>query len=297
MNAKPVFIYAYTSLHPGTGQGVGVIDLPVAREAATGLPYLPGSSLKGVLRDRAHDKSSPSPNAAKIFGPEAASLDEANARAAAVMFSDQRLLLLPVRSLAGTMAWVTSPFVLQRFRRDCQRLGVDTPPAAPDNPDAQGALVAAGSALVITASHRSMVVLEDLDLTAQPDVAEDGLVAGWAGWLGQRIFADEPDWQALLTQRLCIVHDDVLTFLLDTATEIIARNQLTDQKTSGNLWYEEALPAESVLAGLVLAQQVGKDGLAPADVLTEVAALVAAPVQLGGHATIGRGICRVLIGG
>jgi len=297
MNAKPVFIYAYTSLHPGTGQGVGVIDLPVAREAATGLPYLPGSSLKGVLRDRAHDKSSPSPNAAKIFGPEAASLDEANARAAAVMFSDQRLLLLPVRSLAGTMAWVTSPFVLQRFRRDCQRLGVDTPPAAPENPDAQTALVTSNPALVIAASHRSMVVLEDLDLNAQLDADENGSVAGWAAWLGQRLFADEPDWQASLAQRLCIIHDDVLTFLLDTATEIIARNQLTDQKTSGNLWYEEALPAESVLAGLVLAQQVGKDGLAPADVLTEVAALVAAPVQLGGHATIGRGICRVLIGG
>lgn len=297
MNAKPVFIYAYTSLHPGTGQGVGVIDLPVAREAATGLPYLPGSSLKGVLRDRAHDKSSPSPNAAKIFGPEAASLDEANARAAAVMFSDQRLLLLPVRSLAGTMAWVTSPFVLQRFRRDCQRLGVDTPPAAPENPDAQTALVTSNPALVIAASHRSMVVLEDLDLNAQLDADENGSVAGWAAWLGQRLFADEPDWQASLAQRLCIVHDDVLSFLLDTATEIIARNQLTDQKTSGNLWYEEALPAESVLAGLVLAQQVGKDGLAPADVLTEVAALVAAPVQLGGHATIGRGICRVLIGG
>jgi CRISPR-associated protein Cmr4 len=290
MTARTVFIHAYTSLHPGTGQGAGVIDLPIAREAATGIPYLPGSSLKGVLRDRAQA------NVDRIFGPEAGSITDANARAGAVMFSDQRLLLFPARSLAGTMAWVTSPFILQRFRRDCVRLGGGAPPDAPANPDKQAALVAAETDLLISGARR-MVVLEDIDLTPQPDDEEGDTVGAWAAWLGARLFPDEPDWQESLARRLCIVHDDILSFLLDTATEVIARNQLTDDKTSGNLWYEEALPAESILAGLVLAQQVGPDGMAPAAVLDEVATLVATPVQLGGHATIGRGICRVIIGG
>ena len=48
-----LFLRALSPLHAGTGQGIGAIDLPIAREKATGIPYLPGSSLKGVLRDRA----------------------------------------------------------------------------------------------------------------------------------------------------------------------------------------------------------------------------------------------------
>lgn len=291
MNAKPVFIHAYSSLHPGTGQGAGVIDLPIAREAATGIPYLPGSSLKGVLRDRCPDASRDA-----VFGPEAGSITDANARAGAVIFSDQRLLLFPTRSLAGTMAWVTSPFILQRFRRDCVRLGVGDPPEAPQSLEDDAALVTTDSVLVV-AGGRRMVVLEDIDLTVQVDADQNGIVAAWAGWLGPRLFPTEPDWQAALSRRLCIVPDDILSFLLDTATEVIARNTLTDDKTSGNLWYEEALPAESILAGLVLAQQVGAGGLSPADVLATITTLAKTPVQLGGHATIGRGICRVLIGG
>ena len=56
MKSRLVFVHAISPLHAGTGQGVGVIDLPVAREKATGLPYFPGSSLKGVLRDACEDK-------------------------------------------------------------------------------------------------------------------------------------------------------------------------------------------------------------------------------------------------
>lgn len=291
MTARPVFVHAYSSLHPGTGQGAGVIDLPIAREVATGLPYLPGSSLKGVLRDACTD---PSVRKA-VFGPETTDITEANARAGAVLFSDQRLLLFPVRSLAGTMAWVTSPFILQRFHRDCMRLGVAEPPAAPAV-EADRARVAANSALAVV-STPPMVVLEDLDLRTTADTTPDAPVAGWATWLGQRLFSGDEAWQALLLQHLCIVHDDVLSFLLDTATEVIARNVLTDEKTSGNLWYEEALPAESVLAGVVLGQRVGENGLSPDEALDKVAELTTTPLQLGGHATIGRGICRVLIGG
>ena len=40
-----LFLHALSPLHAGTGQGIGAIDLPIAREKATGIPYLPGSSL------------------------------------------------------------------------------------------------------------------------------------------------------------------------------------------------------------------------------------------------------------
>ena len=59
MHAKMIFWQALTPVHPGTGQdSSSVIDLPVAREAATGFPVIPASSLKGVLRDGRDDEQS-----------------------------------------------------------------------------------------------------------------------------------------------------------------------------------------------------------------------------------------------
>ena len=46
MLTKLLFIHALSPLHAGTGQGVGIIDQPIAREKATGIPFLPGSSSK-----------------------------------------------------------------------------------------------------------------------------------------------------------------------------------------------------------------------------------------------------------
>ena len=46
-------IYTLNSTHYGTGQTTGAVDLPIARDAATGLPVLPATGSKGVLRDYA----------------------------------------------------------------------------------------------------------------------------------------------------------------------------------------------------------------------------------------------------
>lgn len=291
MQSRLILTHALTSLHPGTGQGVGVIDLPVARETATGIPYLPGSSLKGVLRDRCDDPATRS----AVFGPEPGSMANEDMRAGSAIFSDQRLLLLPVRSLAGTFAWVTSPFVLQRFRRDCQNIGIKLPNEMTPTGATEllKAYVPHGSALGVTVpgqnnQPRSMIFLEDLDLQQHSHAAAEE----WLKHLRTYVFWQNQEWQDLFTQRFCIVHDDVFSFLLDTATEISARNKLDDNKTSENLWYIETLPAETVLYGIVTAQQVG-DGKSPDDVLTEVRKLVRRPMQLGGNSSVGRGMCRL----
>ena len=48
--ARLLFIQALSPLHAGTGQSIGAIDLAIARDRATGFPYLPGSSLKGIAQ-------------------------------------------------------------------------------------------------------------------------------------------------------------------------------------------------------------------------------------------------------
>ncbi|MFD3164296.1 type III-B CRISPR module RAMP protein Cmr4 [Herpetosiphon sp. NSE202] len=293
---KLVFVHALSPLHAGTGQGAGVIDLPIAREKATNLPYLPGSSLKGPLRDRAMNANecgvplNKTPE--EIFGRS----ETNNLTMGVVQFSDLHLLCLPVRSLFGTFAWVSSTYILNRFARSL----ADTHQAqlrelAPIQLDeATQCLVTQNSSL----TANTKVYLEDLDFVAKN---QEG-IHQWGTFIAQNIFDStteaEKYWHDHFIQRLCIVHDNVLSFLLNTATEITARISLDDDKKTvkkGALWYEEALPAESILTGLMLiappkANQTYLDAMA-----NDLTNLCEKPIQLGGKATVGRGICRVIV--
>jgi CRISPR-associated protein Cmr4 len=288
MKARLLFTHALTPLYPGTGQGSGVIDLPIAREISTNIPYLPGSSLKGVLRDVCQDAAL----CKTLFGPESKSISDSNSQAGVLQFTDQRLLLLPVRSLSGTFAWVTSPFILQRFSRSLSHIGVNDAPTIPQ-PAKDEAHTGHQSGLPLNIGSKKQVILEDLDFTA---VTDQQPVTDWAEWLGAHLFPTDnkgEGWRKTLSEKLCLLHDDRFGFLLETGTEVIARNVLDDNKTSENLWYEEALPAESILEGFVIAQAVGK-AADPDSALTELVKLTTGLIQLGGHATIGRGFCRVI---
>lgn len=285
-NARLIFSHAMSPLHAGTGQGVGVIDLPIARERATSIPFLPGSSLKGSLRDLCEDKDL----RVKVYGPDSTSAED---HAGSAQFSDLRLLLLPVRSLAGTFAWVTSPYILRRLRRDAKDAGVaGVPEEVPDAPDISTAAVTDDSQLEI-AGGGGQVYLEDLDLKSSPNAT----AKEWSGWISSRVFPDEPEWRRMMSARFCVVHDDLMSFLLDTATEITARVRLmndTKAVQKGGLWYEESLPAESVLYGLVLATPVKAT---TEEVFRAVTEALSRPVQLGGKSTVGRGLCRLQMTG
>ena len=296
MNARLLFVHALSPLHAGTGQGVGVIDLPIAREKATNLPYLPGSSLKGTLRDTPSAQVTDDMRA-KIFGPDGVNV-KSEEYAGSVQFSDQRLLLLPVRSLIGTFAWVTSPYILLRLLRDAKGVELTSlPESVPKPATIEHSVVARNDGLV---GDGGKVYLEDLDLPLDPDAAKREMAAAWAEWLGQQIFggdgADETAWRDMLAARFCIVHDDALSFLLETATEITARIKLLeDTKTvkDGALWYEEALPTESILYGLVVATPVRKFNLDQATIFNALGSLMTGSAQFGGKATVGRGLCRM----
>jgi len=287
MKAKLLFLQALSPLHAGTGQGVGAIDLPVAREKTTGIPIVPGSTLKGVLRTNCEDDDLK----IRVFGPET---ENASDHAGSAQFSDLRLLFLPVRSLAGTFAWVTSPLLLRRFQRDCVMANTPFPAEIPSESDKDKCLVPlSDSKLKMTIEEQeNQIVLEDLRLTGEPDTSLNDLV----NWLKVFLFGVETSWQTLFAERVCVVHDDVLSFLLDTATEITARIRLEEEKKTvaqGALWYEEALPAESILSGLMVIQEIRASESSEKDVLSAITKLTQTPLQVGGSATVGRGLCRI----
>lgn len=290
MSSCLTFVHALSPLHAGTGQGIGVIDLPIARERATNLPFIPGSTVKGVLRDECESSAVHQARCDNIFGPKV--VEDQTAYAGSANFTDQRLLCLPVRSLLGTFAWVTSPFILQRLLRDALDAKIDGLPTSVPVPGSaeENCCVCDPCALRLT---QGVIMLEDLDLTSVADSVEN--TVAWANWIGRQVFPESPEWQEMFRQRFCIVHDDVLNFLVDTSTEVTARNKLLDDvKTveKGGLWYEEALPTETILYGLLVPVEVKANA---ATVFAAVKDITKTPLQMGGSATIGRGLCRVLL--
>jgi CRISPR-associated protein Cmr4 len=298
MHARLSFIHVLSPLHAGTGQGSGIIDLPIAREKATNLPYLPGSSLKGTLKSHYTGD-----NKTLIYGADKLDTYNEDHGASLVQISDQKLLLLPVRSLAGVFAWVTCPYVLHRLERDIKTTGRNTtnkssitiPVVSSERCLVAKAVPNGGravkSAISMDVGREKAVYLEDLDFLAE----ENTEVTQWACWLGTRIFPNAQEWQNLLVERICVVHDDLFAFLLETATEVTARIRLQEEsKTveSGGLWYEEALPTETILWGVVLATPRGNTSLSPENIFAAVGQQSSQLLQFGGHATIGRGLCR-----
>lgn len=277
MSAKAIYLHALTPVHSGTGQAVAVIDLPIAREKATGFPVIPASSLKGVLRDLMknggnHDWID------NAFG----TVDKAGA----FSFTDLRILFLPVRSYYGTFAYVTCPLALSRLRRDLtaygdQSITIQVPELEDDNNTMKISLT--GNSVL---KQGNKVYLEDLDFSVNGDVS------GIAQTLAGILFADENE-RSSFQKRFALVSDATFGFLSETATEIAARISLEEDTKvvkQGGLWYEEAVPAESIFHGFVMiADHHGHDEVNLQNLKQETL------IQIGGNATIGRGFCRVVI--
>lgn len=281
MTTKLYFIHALSPIHCGTGHAIGGIDLPIAREKPTGLPLVPGSTVKGVLRALSKDSAL----TVAVFGPDT---ENASDHAGQVQFSDARLLFLPVRSVKGTFAWVTSPTMLRRFARDAKEVGLELElPKAPAN---DGVCLVTDKALVAG----TKVVLEDFDF----DAKESAELRNLADRVSERLFPGDGAMRGAFNDRVALVSDDVMSVLQHTAMEVIARNRIDPEKgtvAKGALWTEEALPVESILVGLLAATPLAVEKTASAgELLGHVTSLThGKTIQVGGGATIGRGLCRL----
>ncbi len=311
-DARLYWLHAITPLHVGSGRGIGFIDLPIMREVVTNWPLVPGSAVKGVLADyHDADEKNRNPGAAHIKGnAEAEKLarlrkqafgraddEQSNSNSGSLVFTDAHLVCLPVRSLYGTFAWCTCPLALERLRRDLDstRCGAGLPKSEIPGPS-QGELQAhlnidPATALSDGAAKNARVFFEDLDFQSVPCAS----ATAWAESLARWVFSDAT-WQKLFQERFAVVHDDVFSFLCETATQVDARVKISeDTKTvaEGQLWYEESLPAEAVLAGVGWGGPVFGNGNRKDDAkrteLVRAFCTNSCKLQIGGKATVGRG--------
>lgn len=265
METHLITLFAETCIHPGAEGGSGFVDLPVAREAATDYPVVPGSSLKGALAGFARDHSMAQETLDRIFGK--------SDHAGALLVSDARLLLLPVRSLHSAYKWATCPHLLERFCRDQSRAGGDTPPGL-----LNWAQLRPGAYL---GANVGDLFLEERHLQNQAPLPTELLK-----WLEPLIPYDHA--RSRLPNQLVVLHDDDFVWFARYGLAIQARNVLDpDRKTSQNLWYEEAIPPDTLFYAL-LAQR-SRDGIQPLIQLLQQHPYL----QVGGNETTGMGWFRV----
>ena len=303
--AEIFYIHMITSTHVGSGQDLGIVDMPIQRESHTGFPKIEGSSLKGSIREAIEQKLDANNNLGndiqihQVFG-----YDETNASedikkifekekqkqyAGALGFSDARILLFPVKSVKGVFAYVTSKEVLKRFKRDLEICKVENIFEIPaKNSITKESKIKLKDDIVILEEYSFKV--EEKEKTTQ--LAE--FLAKQTGIEG-------------IKEKLIILEDDVFKDFVTQFTEVITRTKIdnaTGTVKDGALFTEEYLPAEAVMYSLVMASPVfapiedkNKKGLDNEEKVLEFFKEVPEVIQIGGNATIGKGICKIIIKG
>lgn len=279
-------LYTETPLHCGSEGGTGYVDLPIQRERHTRYPVIPGSTIKGVLRDELRQELG-TPATEAVFGTE-------DARGpGSVSFGDGILAAFPVRSSDAPFHWVTCPFVLERVFR---LLGKAVKP--PGRPGPRQAW----------AREKGTVLLEELrvEKVANPGFFADQGESGIQVLLG--LLPDEGRGfgytRDLFKDRLLILSDEDFRELAETATEVVTRIKLnalgttrtipaeeaaegmSDFDRQGNLFVQEVLPPETLFVSALRGTDDGTERIR--------GSLGGHPVlRLGGDETIGRGVTHV----
>jgi CRISPR-associated protein Cmr4 len=319
-----LFLTTETSVHPGAGSDVGIVDLPIQREVHTHFPIIRGSSLKGAFRwyyecysglaekDQEKlkleeiEKELQTDTGKKIlytiFGADPNSKD-ASRYASAIVFTDARMLFFPVKSLKQVFAYITCPMVLRRFLEDLKKIS-PTEPAVNEvekfienlNPADEEAIVLNDDLI-----DENTVVLEEYAFPANK--IENPLPP-----LLVSMFSDKDFRRQKVSNHLVVLSDSDFTEFVKHSTEIVPRIKIdkeTGTAQGGALWYEENIPTDAVFYSLLLfsdarhqeAKIKKNNKLEPisAGKLLEIFSmqgLFPTILQLGGNETVGRGLIK-----
>jgi CRISPR-associated protein Cmr4 len=263
MKQKILSIFTRTPLHVGAGSSVGAVDQPVIRERHTRFPVIPGSSIKGVLRDD--------------FGNDEAIRDIFGEQdfAGSISFGEAHLVAFPLRSAKAAFAFAVSPLTLQRFARDaCFNLEV------PENIENMTCLASDGVVIDDTS-----VVLEEYCFKKAGEFPKE-----WAekltGLLDDAVLSGSGN-------RFILISDSDLSHFAQHACQISQHVRIDDETGTaegGGLFNEETVPSETLFyASLgILRETPSVEGFI--EHLTSESL-----IQFGGKGTTGLGYCTTKI--
>jgi CRISPR-associated protein Cmr4 len=269
MQTKLLYLFTRTPLHVGAGASVGAIDQPVQRERHTGFPIIPGSSIKGVLRD--HLKSIGDGAIDTLFGKGS---DGKDASAGHISFGEAKLIAFPVRSAKGAYALVVSPLTLSRLARDAG-WDLEIPPSPSDMKCAPGAK------LIIDRGGNKGVVLEEYAFEVGdvfPAAWEEKLVS----LLSDAVISASGG-------RFVLLSDGNLSHFAVNACQVNQHVRIDDKTGTaddGGLFNEETVPSETLFYSpfTVLRESAANNAVFQALGTEQL-------IQFGGDGTTGLGFC------
>ena len=306
--ARPFFMVVETPLHAGSGTELGVVDMPIQRERHTSFPKIEASGLKGCIREafenetgeitvgsKKVDSSNRVDTVSLAFGPE-----RGDEHAGALGFTDARLLLFPVKSMKGVFAWITCPKVLARFRNNLELAGIK------DIHDMPKEKTAPKDCQLFVKDNK--IVLEEYTFEVNKDNNGEGTCSKFAEWLSKKVIPSGNEynyWQEKIKNDVVVLQDDDFRDFVNLSTEVITRTKIDNETgtvQSGALFTEEYLPSETILYSLALATPIfnNKKGVFQKTndkneeylVMEYFTKGLPEVIQIGGNATIGKGIVR-----
>src|SRR5690625_1560435 len=277
MKTRIHYIFTRTPLHVGSGTSVGAIDEPIQRERHTGFPIIPGSSIKGVMRDHLrHQLPNGSEIEDQVFGWTPAQGSSESAQAGAFSFSEAKLLAFPLRSAKGSYALATSPLALQRYARL-----VENAPPIPEAP--KEAECFSGDAVLIQTPNRKGVALEEYAFSWNGAFPEE-----WAEHLSGLL--DDSVLEGAKGRWVLLSDTDFSHFALN-ATQInqhVRINDETGTAEDGGLFDEETVPSETLFFSAITDMPYECDRESVIEYFSSEQLM-----QFGGNATTGLGFCTV----
>jgi len=283
-------LYTETPLHCGAESATGYVDLPIQRERHTGYPVIPGSTLKGVLKDDMGGEGRLTSEEIQFyFGADSGAGEDPSP--GKVSFGDGLLLAFPIRSSGAPFHWVTCPFVLERLAR---AIGIGSLGVEP--PEDGTAWAADGTGDVLLEELR-------LDRKKHPAFFDATRKSSGLARLLSLLPGESQGFahaRSILPQRLLIVSDQDFKELVEVGTEVLTRiklNSLGTTKTytekeaeeleisdrEGNLFVEEVVPPEALFFCALRA--VKAESARFVEVLQDLEL-----TRIGGDETIGRGL-------
>jgi CRISPR-associated protein Cmr4 len=266
------YLYSLAPIHCGGEGDLGNI-LEIAREVHTNFPYIPGSSLRGSLRDEVLQFAGKEV-VDRLFGKELANGEQMGVHQ--VWFGDARLLWIPMRTMSmqgkDVFTWVTCHSLLRDHTLIAKQPKIMFPDqAVGDRPG------------------RCTVADAQVQVTAFSD-QQRGAISLAGNWHSDLNGAVKPTWE----KSRIVLPDSDFQVLMEHSLWTQVRNKIqaeTEDHSGGSaeiFWTDVCIPRDTIFY-YAWGYNLLRDNSVTSDDHDSLKTILTGLLQVGGQANVGRG--------
>jgi CRISPR-associated protein Cmr4 len=261
------YLYSLAPIHCGDEGDLGNIS-EIAREVHTNFPYIPGSSLRGSLRNEVESYQDLEV-ANRLFGQE---LTDGKMGVHQIWFGDARLLWVPMRTMSvkgeDVFTWVSCPTLL----RDCALISRRTF-------DGFAALTNA------VGSRKDVYMVADarieVEVMNEAQIRSIKLTERWSNSLGN-------DTKTQWENNRIVLPDNDFQVLMEHSLWMQVRNVIADTGGAEIFWTDVCIPRDTIFY-YAWGYSVAKNAPIRATDCEVMQEILTGLIQVGGQANVGRG--------